>query len=1141
MADRSVKVIASANVQGLVNGMRTAKGAVEDFAKSGDRHFAKNRQQLDELAGSATKGGLALVGMAAFAGKAAMDWESAWAGVTKTVDGSASQMATLEGQLRDLAKTLPATHQEIAAVAEAAGQLGVAREDVAEFTRTMIDLGETTNLSSDEAATSIAQMMNVMQTAPGDVDNLASSLVALGNDGASTERDIVQMAQNLAGAGATVGLAETDVLGLANALASVGIEAEAGGSSVSKILIDMAKAAKTGSADLETWASTAGMATAEFGELVAQDPAKAFDAFTKGLGRINAEGGDVFTLLENLGQSDVRVTRALLGMANAGNLLSDSLALGASSWQENSALAEEAAKRYDTTSAQAQVAWNNIKDNAIDAGQAILPVISSVSDVVVKLADAFGSLPGPVKSSLGLLAGGTGGLLLAAAAFTKVYGAVQDTREAFKGLQGTSPRLASGLKSAAGAAGVVTGAMIAMNAAFEALDRDSAATVEDMTAAILDLSDGTASLNENLSNSRGLASITTGMSDLGAAAKEAHKGTEGFTSFMSGTVFSVFGTFSALNPYGDAMEDVEAYDQALTSLVNSGATEQAARGHEEFADAAREAGLKTKDIERLLPGYTAALKDVDNQSRIAAGGTKEFEAAQAQATEEHEKARDAARKQAGAFITLGGSLNDSKVSLRSWIDEMANQAKALEQFTANARRAGKKGLDEGLIASLREAGPEGAMRLQQLAGASEKEIARANKSWRRGQNAIEDYTNAVAGVPTSAATTLAVNGYARVVQVIRDVRGQLRGLDGTGATVWIREKRTGKDHGGGAQTSNADGGIHENGVKTFANGGFDEFGRPVQRVPQIRSGSQGTVMWGEPETGWEAYVSGKPSQKPRNRQILSEAAGRLGGSVQWFADGGFTEAVSARELTGLRIRVRDIQRALKETEKTRRGKRFALRGLDRLEARQELREARAELAEQNRIRSRIGKGKKYKTTGQYNRAMERAEEAREKATSGKENRQSVAGSFADGLDGDAFKSPASLERALSNMLRDSAEHTQLLSDLRKKGASPWLLEQLVKAGPSRATNRTARALLADADRLKRLNAMSSGIVTTANNYAALTTGAGFTQSFSGAAGFDYNALAKAMSQVQINAALSVDGRQAGVLVQAGQKQIGSNG
>ena len=44
--------------------------------------------------------------------------------------------------------------------AEAAGQLGVKTGDVVGFTETMIKLGETTNLTADEASTAIAQIAN---------------------------------------------------------------------------------------------------------------------------------------------------------------------------------------------------------------------------------------------------------------------------------------------------------------------------------------------------------------------------------------------------------------------------------------------------------------------------------------------------------------------------------------------------------------------------------------------------------------------------------------------------------------------------------------------------------------------------------------------------------------------------------------------------------------------------------------------------------------------------------------------------------------------------------------------------------------------------------------------------------------------
>jgi hypothetical protein len=96
---------------------------------------------------------------------------------------------------------VPVAATEIAKVAEAAGQLGIEKENILAFTRTMVDLGVATNLTSEEAATMLAQFANVTGVSQKEFSNLGSTIVALGNNFATTERDIVEMAQRLAARG----------------------------------------------------------------------------------------------------------------------------------------------------------------------------------------------------------------------------------------------------------------------------------------------------------------------------------------------------------------------------------------------------------------------------------------------------------------------------------------------------------------------------------------------------------------------------------------------------------------------------------------------------------------------------------------------------------------------------------------------------------------------------------------------------------------------------------------------------------------------------------------------------------------------------------------------------------------------------
>lgn len=307
--------------------------------------------------------------------KMAIDFETAFTGVRKTVNATEEEFKELEKGIREMALRIPASTEEIAGVAEAAGQLGVKTKDILAFTEVMINLGNTTNLSANEAAVSLARFMTVMGTSKNDVGKLGSVIVDLGNNFETTESEILMMASRLKNSGKIIGLSESQILGMAAALTSVDINAEAGGTAFSKLMIKIASAVDEGGDKLNNFAEVADMSASDFQTAFKTDAGGAIIDFVEGLGRVKESGKSTFAVMEELGLSEVRLRNALLGVSQAGDKLRDATDRGSEAWEKNEALAKEAELRYKTTASQLRILWNRIKDVGLSLGEELIPML----------------------------------------------------------------------------------------------------------------------------------------------------------------------------------------------------------------------------------------------------------------------------------------------------------------------------------------------------------------------------------------------------------------------------------------------------------------------------------------------------------------------------------------------------------------------------------------------------------------------------------------------------------------------------------------------------------------------------------------------------------------------------------------------
>ncbi|WP_441651843.1 phage tail tape measure protein [Enterococcus faecalis] len=442
----------NSNASDIPSNLNTVNGAMKSF---GDK-TASIGQSIEKVGGSMTKGiTLPIAGAVGAVTTAAVKWESAFTGVKKTndemVDSNGKVIYSyddLEKGLRDLAKELPTSHEEIAKVAEAAGQLGIKTDKVVGFTKTMIDMGESTNMSADTAATSLARFANITQMSQDKFSNLGSAIVDLGNNLATTESEITEMGLRLAGAGKQIGMTEGDIVGFAAALSSVGIEAEAGGSAFSRLMVQMQLATETGveafaplkqaiaeqgvswesfvhavnwggkeltavskqmgiptselkkmykeaskaSGSLEDFANVTGRTSEEFAQLFKSNPSQALIEFIQGLKDSEKHGISAIKVLDDMGITEVRLRDSLLRAANASDVFEGAVKRGNEAFNENTALAEEAGKRYGTTESQLKILRGQLNDVAITFGGPLVAALNSAISAAKPMIEALANM-----------------------------------------------------------------------------------------------------------------------------------------------------------------------------------------------------------------------------------------------------------------------------------------------------------------------------------------------------------------------------------------------------------------------------------------------------------------------------------------------------------------------------------------------------------------------------------------------------------------------------------------------------------------------------------------------------------------------------------------------------------------------------
>lgn len=395
--------------------LKTIKGNMETLGKQVDK---TKKDLADFNTGMKTVGkGAMLAGGAITAAvggalvsctKEAIKFESAFAGVKKTMDttGMSTEEANkmfeeMRSEVIGLSTKIPKSADELAGIAEIAGQLGIqGKNDVMKFTETITRLSDSTNIAGEEGALSLAKFMNVAGVAINDIDRVGAVIVKLGNNSKTTEADIMNMATRLSDLKLIAGFSADQILAWSAGMSSAGIEAEMGGTAMKKMVTQMERATLNGTDSLQQFAKVAGVSASEFKQAFEKDASNATLMFIKGLGEVSKNGGSVSRVLDDLGIKEVRLRETMIKLAGSSDVVAKSLNMAKKEWKDNEALLKESSQRYETTESAIQLMKNQIAAAKIELGTAFLPIVSQVASWVGNLALKFNSLDPETRKTI---------------------------------------------------------------------------------------------------------------------------------------------------------------------------------------------------------------------------------------------------------------------------------------------------------------------------------------------------------------------------------------------------------------------------------------------------------------------------------------------------------------------------------------------------------------------------------------------------------------------------------------------------------------------------------------------------------------------------------------------------------------------
>lgn len=337
--------------------------------------------------------------------RASIDFESKMSDVKKVVDfESNEELKLFERDILKLSRTIPLSANELTEITASGGQLGIAKDELLNFTTVVSKMSTAFDIAPKEAGKSIAEIMRVYKLGIDEAQLLGDAVNHLADNVGVEAPKVVEVINRIGGTAKIFGISAVEASALSTAFISLGKAPEVAATSINTLLGNLVNADKQGNKFQEALA-TIGFSATELKEKISKDANGTLQEFLTTLSKVDkSEQMGILTDLFGTGFADdiALLVGSLEQYDKALDLTADSQKYMGSTQREFEA-------KSATTANNLQLLKNSVNEIAINFGNIFLPAINLVATslrfVSTNIADLMNSSPiigGLIKTVTGL-------------------------------------------------------------------------------------------------------------------------------------------------------------------------------------------------------------------------------------------------------------------------------------------------------------------------------------------------------------------------------------------------------------------------------------------------------------------------------------------------------------------------------------------------------------------------------------------------------------------------------------------------------------------------------------------------------------------------------------------------------------------